>query len=1552
MTGICFCRSDFSIGESMLKVTQIAKIAKEKNYSAVALCDTMTLSSLIEASQACAKENIPLISGVRLRIVEDATVKDKKQNNRAWFPKLYFKNEEGLRIAYKLLTMSFADDNFYYVPRLSFEHLLNEITTDVIISLGDQHSQVGTRLLDERVQMLVNKIGAENIVAECIPFNTPIFDRLTKESLCIAEKYGLKLMYSDLCMYSEPKNKKALIALSAIASKGESVTFNTPWLNKPVYDTAYIKDYTDYIQMCKDQMNRIKSRYNIDVTPLVEAVKFSAFGFEKLFSYKWEAKLPCLPQMDEKPFDKLKKLCKEGFKNKLTKPILGYMPDPTELPKYAARLQYELDIIEKLDFSNYFLLVKDILDWARQNGMGGSYGRGCLAPEVLIKTDNGYKPIKEVKTGDYIYNRFGQKDLVVKQWQYKCDEKLLSIKGWRNTPFDVQVTNNHKILAVKNPFKTLKHLKNNSIKGFTKLEVSDYLNINKAEWIEAKDLEVGDYVLRPINYEKTPPSITRIDLSKYCSEDDVFDDEYIYETRLTNKEHPLCVKTVAKKTGLCASVVNNYKHGVKLRNEENSNRILDYLQNNGYTLDDFINFEFKSQVKINRYIDIDKNFMFFIGYYIGDGCYFRASDNIGLAFNHGRKKHCLRFFKKYFSQYNLYEAESKNKKDLIQLIIRSGVLKRFIQDTIPGYSEEKKIPDFVLQQDIEKLKYLLLGLKCSDGHYETKTRIFSYDSNSVDLIFQVRDLVEKLGYQSSVQKRIYKNKQWKNSYKLKYIASREKKSIAFSNNPYLFCKIREIKEVENPSGYVYDLMVKNNPSYMTSDYIVHNSSGGCLIAFLLDIVETDPIRFGLMFERFINPSRHDLPDVDMDISSSKRQELIAHIIQDYGSENVASISNYITLGASGVIRACGRVYGLPINEYNCSSKVPSEHGVSYSLSQAVAVVPEIELFATKYPEVWETALQLEGCISAYGVHAAGLIVAGEPLINRAAVENRRGNQVVCWDKLVVESMGLIKMDLLGLTTLDVLNLAKQYVKDNFNVDLDLLSIPLDDKETLKLFGEGKTSGVFQFEVAGALLKRLAVNEPLRFEDLVAATALNRPGPMDSGLLEDYVAIKQGLKDEHYDHPNLKEALKETYGVIVYQEQVMKASMDLAGFTASEADFLRKAMGKKDKDKMASMKQQWIEGCQKISNMHPFDAEALWNKIEAFAGYGFNRSHAVEYTLLSFASMYIKAHYPTAFYAATLSVLPEEKLKNIVKDADSNGIKVLPPDINLAGENFTIIDDKTIMIPFNRVKGVGPTAVKAILDARADGLFTSYQDFETRVTGKCNKRHRESLNKIGAFANIVPGQQPSSDITRLKDQYELLPELVIKTLKSTKRISGTDVKKALDKNNEMGQSLMEPLGKKYVHPYSGKVIRYVVIFDGPNKSDLSSGKFANVRQFEAISTALNVAGITKEEGYWTGLMKTPKEQKEITTPELALNLPLLQRELQLLKPEIIVLMGPDVIRQFAKDVKKPSEAIGQSFYDAEYDATFIIGMNPGMIYFRPEKQKDLNSVFEKVATMIH
>ena len=1546
MTGICFCRSDFSIGESMLKVEQIANIAKSKNYSAVCLCDTMTLSSMIEAAQACAKKDLKLISGVRLRVVEDATVKDKDQNKRAWYPKIYFKNENGLKIGYKLLSQAFEPDNFYYLPRLSFSHLLDAVTDDIVVSIGDQYSHLGTKLLDERIEMLKNKIGAENIVTECIPFNTPVFDRLTKESLCTAQKHGLKLIFSDLCFYREAKNKKSLIALSAIASKFESTKVTDKFINKPHYDTAYIKDFEEYLKLCKEQLVRITDRYGIDVTELKKAVQYSVLEFEKQFTYEWKGLEPCLPQMADDPFETLKELCKQGFRERLTKPIYGYQPKPEDLQKYVDRLTYELDIIKKLNFSNYFLLVRDILQWASKNGLGGSAGRGCLAPETLVKTESGYKPIKDVKAGEYIYNRFGKKDLVVKDWEYPCKEKLVVIKGWRNTPFDVAMTGNHEVLVIKNPFGKTKKL---SVKD---VNVFEHLNINNAEWVEAQNVQIGDYVVRSTNYETDLSCVDKIDLAQYCRPKDIVDDNYIYEFVQSNQQHPLSVRTISRKTGVSKSVVNGFKNGKKSRNQQEVIKILDYLTQNGYTVDDFINFDFGSRVKINRYINIDKNFMFFVGYYIGDGWYNHNKNGVGLAFNHHRKKHCLRFFRKYFSSYNTSESEAKNGKDLIQLKINSHILKNFIADIIPGYSFEKTIPSFILNQDKEKLKHLLKGLMYSDGSVCDRV-LANYDSTSVELIFQVRDLIEYLGYEGGITKRINTKNNWKDSYKIKYNKVPNNKNFTvFSDGNYLFSRVREIKEVENPSGYVYDLTVKTDPSFTTSDYIVHNSSGGSLIAFLLGIVETDPIRFGLMFERFINPSRNDLPDVDMDISSERRQELINHIIDKYGTENVASISNYITMGASGVIRACGRVFGLPIKEYSCSTKIGAEHGISDDLRESVAKIPEVELFATKYPEVWETALDLEGCIYTYGVHAAGLIVAGEPLSNRAAVENRSGTKVVCWDKRVVESMGLIKMDLLGLKTLDTLNLAKQYVKDNFNVDLDFLQIPLDDDKTLQLFSEGKTSGVFQFETAGSLLKKLAVCEKLTFEDLTAATALNRPGPMDSGMLGDYIAIKQGVKDECYEYPQLKEVLKETKGLIVYQEQVMKTAMILAGFTASEADGLRKAMGKKDLKKMQTYKQKWMEGCESVGGLTPYQADTLWNKIEAFAAYGFNKSHAVEYTLLSYASMYVKAHYPTAFYSATLSISPEDKLRNIVKDAESDSISVLPPDINLAGDNFKIIDEKSIMIPFNRIKGIGPTAVKAILDARESGKFTSIADFESRVTGKCNVRHRGWLNEVGAFASIEPTQVSSTDITRLKAQYELLPGLVIKTLKSNKKISSVDVKKELDKNNNLGKDLLDPLGKTYVKPYCGRTVRYVVIFDAPNKTDLATGKFAAARQFEAISSSLYTAGLNKEEGYWTGLMKTAKENKELTTQELALNLPLLQRELQLLKPEIIVLMGSDTIRQFIKDIKKPSEMIGQSFYDPEYDTTFIIGMNPAQIFFKPEKQKDLDEVFQKVATMIH
>ncbi len=357
------------------------------------------------------------------------------------------------------------------------------------------------------------------------------------------------------------------------------------------------------------------------------------------------------------------------------------------------------------------------------------------------------------------------------------------------------------------------------------------------------------------------------------------------------------------------------------------------------------------------------------------------------------------------------------------------------------------------------------------------------------------------------------------------------------------------------------------------------SVGGSLVAYLLGITDVDPIRFNLLFERFINPERQDLPDADLDFMSSKRYLVVEYLTNKYGADRVAGISNFSTLASASALRDTGRVFGLSGLELTATKLVPKEHGQSFTLEEAAKAVPELDQFKSDYSVIWKHATGLEGAMRSFGQHAAGVIVAGEPLVNRAVVETRGDSPVVNWDKRVVEDWGLIKMDLLGLSTLDVLEIAKSYIKDRHGKTIDFLDLPVDDPKVMDAFGRGDTTGVFQFESGGMknLLKNLAKGGRLTFEDIAAATALYRPGPMDSGLMDDFVAIKQGLMTVEYDHPCLEAVLGDTYGVVVYQEQTMALARVLAGFSGAEADHLRKAIGKKDLKKMAEMKDAFIEG---------------------------------------------------------------------------------------------------------------------------------------------------------------------------------------------------------------------------------------------------------------------------------------------------------------------------------------------------------------------------------------
>lgn len=774
----------------------------------------------------------------------------------------------------------------------------------------------------------------------------------------------------------------------------------------------------------------------------------------------------------------------------------------------------------------------------------------------------------------------------------------------------------------------------------------------------------------------------------------------------------------------------------------------------------------------------------------------------------------------------------------------------------------------------------------------------------------------------------------------------------------------------------YFLLVQDIVRWSKANNIIvgpgRGSVGGSLIAYLMGITDVDPIRFGLIFERFINPDRIDLPDADLDFMSSRRHEVIEYIVDKYGRDKVAGISNYATLGPASALRDTSRMFGLLPIEYACSKQVEKEHGVSLSLEESAATVPDIAKFKAGHPVIWKHATTLEGCIRNLGQHAAGVIVAAEPIANRAVLLGREEDQlpVVNWDKNIVEEFGLIKMDVLGLRTLDVINAALSYIEERHSTRIDLLSIPLDDHEVLKAFGQGETVGVFQFEGGGMrkLLKDLAVMQPLTFEDLSAATALFRPGPIDAGLVDRFVQVKQGVAEPEYDHKLVEPALKETYGVITYQEQVMQVCRDLCGFSLTEADHVRKAMGKKDKVKMAEYREKFVAGAQ-ASGMREYDAEALWDKIEGFAGYAFNKSHSVEYSIISYWTMWLKVKYPVEFYAAAMSIVDdEEKVSSLVIDARKIGIEVMPPDINISTDRIEIASDKLIYVPFQAVKGISTKVAGHILEARKALVekggkhFASVEEFEETLSelgikGKVNARHRANLDAVGAFASIQSGALKPLAVERLKDRINLMPGFTVDAVKATRgisedRLAKIKVMEIVGEVNRCDKCSMK--GKPHASPALGKTPKFMMVFDSPTYGEGQEGRMLAGDQGAAVKMALKDAGLSVQDGYFTSLVRSPKpkEAKSLSNEQIIACSEYLNREIEALKPPVIIAMGSNAIRHFAPGVKgSPAELAGKVIYREDLDASIVFGINPGSIFFDASKVVHVQESIRKLSELV-
>jgi DNA polymerase-3 subunit alpha len=523
------------------------------------------------------------------------------------------------------------------------------------------------------------------------------------------------------------------------------------------------------------------------------------------------------------------------------------------------------------------------------------------------------------------------------------------------------------------------------------------------------------------------------------------------------------------------------------------------------------------------------------------------------------------------------------------------------------------------------------------------------------------------------------------------------------------------------------------------------SAAGSIIAFAMNITELDPLKYDLLFERFLNPDRISMPDVDIDIQDTRRDEVIQYCVEKYGEDRVANIVTFGRMAARNAVRDVARVLQVPYSESDRLAKMipPPIQGRHIPLKVSLQKDADLKREYAENPTakgVFDLAMKLEGTIRSHGVHAAGVVIAPDEIVKFTPLEMaQKGVVSTQYSMGPVEELGLLKMDFLGLSNLTIVKNALRIIKRVYGEDIDLSTLKLDDEKTFRLLQRGDTTGVFQFESAG-MKRYLKELKPTEFGDIVAMGALYRPGPLSAGLTDSFIRRKNGLEDVTYDHPKMKNALEDTYGVLVYQEQFMQISRDVCGFTGGEADTLRKAIGKKKRDMMMKMEKRFIEGAVE-NGIDRKMIENFWQKLMGFADYCFNKSHSACYGLISYWTAYLKAHYPSAFMAALMTSDYDDidRLAIEISECNHMGIKVLPPDVRESFAEFAVIkseDGSSDQIRFgmNAIKNVGAGAVEEIIRARElEGGFSSLDDFLTKVSPRIvNKKGLESLIKSGAM----------------------------------------------------------------------------------------------------------------------------------------------------------------------------------------------------------------------------
>lgn len=774
-------------------------------------------------------------------------------------------------------------------------------------------------------------------------------------------------------------------------------------------------------------------------------------------------------------------------------------------------------------------------------------------------------------------------------------------------------------------------------------------------------------------------------------------------------------------------------------------------------------------------------------------------------------------------------------------------------------------------------------------------------------------------------------------------AKKIKRKVGDKYNEYRKRLVYELEVIKGLKFIPYFLMVADIIQWARSQGIVvgpaRGSSAGSLVCYLMDITRVDPIRHGLYFERFLNPERNDLPDIDVDFQDDRRSEVLAYIVKRYGRDKVGQISTFNQMAIKGAFRDVSRAYGVDMAKINSLSTQLEE-------VEDFETVPDLVAFAGRFPQVVEDAKRLEGTIRGVGQHACGVIISSEPLESVCAIERRKGDSMAtCWDKDQCEKFGLVKMDVLGLTTLSILDMATKLVEKYHGKRVVLEDIRLDDPDVLKAFSRGDGNCVFQFESHGMqeLLRSLDIKG---FQTIADCTALYRPGPLSAGLTDRYAKVSKGDEYPRYSIPELEPILSSTNSVLVYQEQIMRVFNELAGFTWSEADKMRKIIGKKlGEDAFDEHRGHFVSGCKR-NGIPEKAASALFDEMRGFASYSFNLSHAVAYTMISFYSMWFKVKYPAIFLSAYITcVKSDDAVIKGMTEARRLGITVESPDVNTSTSVYEY--DHTegrIIAPLSVIKGVGDKAADEILKARGDMAFLSLEDFNDRVYKRVvNKRVVENLKLAGAFGTL--GIVEHDTEAREKAEAELMPTFDAMPTLSLKRSKPVN-RGEIEQNKSEIERYYEGKAKPLLPVIGASPL--VMIINSPMKNEATLGTGKGTAYIYGL---LKTAGLDKRFVAYTSLVKCMlPDPKKIPTEDRIVGESWLRKEIKAVAPKLIYCCDANALSMFFTG-DKLSKVYGRVRYSKEFEAYIMTGPSPQHAAYRPDDvQAQFNACMGKIAKM--